>query len=83
MKEIMQIVFNHPTNQPPTNQRSGSPQVEVRRIVKSSPGILTFSIDENMRPKLDWLRERMGLDAHGIRKMVGRNGRVLSLKVCM
>lgn len=53
----------------------------MRRIVKNSPGILTFSIDENMRPKIDWLRERMGLDADGIRKMVGRNPRVLSLKV--
>ena len=49
--------------------------------MRNSPGILTFSIDENMRPKLDWLRERMGLDADGIRKMVGRNARVLSLKV--
>lgn len=50
--------------------------------MRNSPAILTFSVAENMRPKLAWLRERMGLDADGISKLVGRNPRVLSLKVC-
>lgn len=57
-------------------------QVEVKRIVRNSPSFFTFSVEENMRPKLAWLRERMGLDAIGIRKLVGRSPRVLALKVC-
>lgn len=56
-------------------------QAEVRRMVKNSPNILTVSIAENVRPKLAWLRERMGLDTDGVRKLVRRNSRVLSLKV--
>lgn len=57
-------------------------QIEVKRIVRNSPSFFTFSIEENMRPKLAWLRERMGLDAIGIRKLVGRSPRLLALKVC-
>lgn len=53
----------------------------MKRLVRHSPTVFTYSIEDNMKPKLAWLRERMGLDADGIQRLVGRIPRVLALKV--
>lgn len=54
----------------------------MKRLVRHSPTVITYSIEGNMKPKLAWLRERIGLDADGIQRLVGRIPRIFALKVC-
>ena len=44
---------------------------ELKKVVLLIPTLLSHSV-ENMEPKLDWLQDRLDLDAAQLKKMVLR-----------
>jgi hypothetical protein len=45
------------------------------------PSVLSFSIENNLEPKLSWLQDRLSLDDESLRKLVRRLPSVLSFSI--
>ena len=53
---------------------------ELKKVVMRFPALLGYSVEDNMAPKLDWLQERLELDAAQLKKMVLNLPQLLALK---
>ena len=42
----------------------------LKKVVLENPSLLAFSVEDNMAPKLNWLQDRLNLDAAQLRKVV-------------
>ena len=54
---------------------------ELERITMSHGTVLGLSVDDNIAPKLEWLRGTLGLDAADLRGLVARQPSLLHLSV--
>jgi hypothetical protein len=53
----------------------------ISKLVKRLPSVLCYSIDDNLEPKIAWLKKRLGLDDEAIGKLVKTKPAVLGYSI--